>query len=176
MGNIEKYLLMNPKEGILTNRAIFLQTYFKICCPLSIVFSLYFGIQGLLLTSVISFFAAVSVIIVADKVSDFTKILYGVTNANISIREQMEGTLKAVKVAKFNKDFPKALRIVNSILMKDPEFQNALFVKAQILHEGFNNTGGAKKYLKTIINSTEPSESINIWASSLYKQLCTKLN
>ena len=90
-----------------------------------------------------------------DKISDTTKILFDATKANISISEQMHGTLKAVKVAKMNKEYSKALEIVNFILQKDPEFHEAMFVKVQILYEGFNNIDGAKKYLKNVIDNGE---------------------
>jgi hypothetical protein len=40
-------------------------------------------------------------------------------------------------------------------VLKDPKFHEALFVKAQILHEGFNNIDGAKKYLRIVIDQAE---------------------
>ena len=69
------------------------------------------------------------------------------------------------------KDYQKALEIVNGILEQDPEYHYALFVKAQILHQGFNNIDGAKKYLKAIIDDKEADKTIFNWASSLYEQL-----
>lgn len=165
--------IIPEKDFDSSNRTLFLKTYFKICVPLSLIFIILFGIlKGILVAIVISFFAAVIVMFIAEKISNTTKILYGATEANISVREQMEGTLKSAKVAKMNKDYPEALKIVNNILLKDPKFYDALFVKAQILHDGFNNTDGAKKNLKTVIAQTETGQTIHTWASSLYDQLC----
>ena len=164
--------IIPEKEGNLTNRTFFLKTYFKICAPLFILFFVVFGFwKGLLASVTISFFASIIVIFVVEKLSSTTKILYGTTHANISVREQMMSTLETAKIAKMNKDFQMAIKIVNEILEKDPTFHDALFVKAQILHEGFRNTDSAKKYLKRIVEQAKSGQKIHTWASSLYDQL-----
>ena len=62
--------------------------------------------------------------------------------------------------------------MVNIILQKDPKFHEAMLVKAQILHEGFNNVDGAKKYLKIVIDQAEQGSTIHTWAFSFYEKLC----
>jgi len=166
-----------PIKNIDTgNRTLFFKTYFWIFCassiPLGFACIFFIGIWGLLLLPVISFLATMCVMFISDKISDIIKIIYGATKANISVREQMQSVLKTVKVAKMNKEYSKAFEIVNSILLKDPEFHEALFVKAQILHEGFNNIDAAKKYLRIVIDKAEQGNTIHTWSSSLFDQLC----
>lgn len=148
------------------NRTLFLKIFFRITGPLTLLFLVVLGIKGLLISFVICLFAAWIVYFIVDKLSDVIKILFGARAAIITVREQMEGSLKAVKVSKMNKDYPKALEMVNSILKKDPEFYEAMLVKAQILNEGYNNAGNAKKYLKRIIDNEKKGSYVHTWASS----------
>jgi len=72
------------------------------------------------------------------------------------------------------KDYQKAIKIVNDIIVKDPKFYEAMLIKAQILHEGFSNTDSAKKHLEIIVEKAKPGKSIHTWASSLYDELSFK--
>ncbi len=157
------------------NRSLFIKTYFKICLPISLLFILVYGfLKGLLLAAGISLLAAIIIMFSAEKFSNVVKILYGGRRNIISRREQLQSVLGTAKLAKMNKDYSKAIGIVNDILLQDPDFYEAMLVKAQILSEGFNNTDSAKKYLQKVITNTQPDESIHVWSSTLYEQLETK--
>jgi hypothetical protein len=61
---------------------------------------------------------------------------------------------------------------VNRILEIDPDFSGALFLKAQILWEGFENPTAAKGYLEKVIEmKQDKNETIHRWASNLYDEL-----
>ena len=167
--------IIPKKEVDSVDRTLFLKTFFWIWSPTTILFILIYGlIKGMFVSAVISFFGSILVMFITEKIANSSKVLYGIKNANITLREQLEGTLKAAKVAKMNKKYSTAIKIVNKILLQDPDYYEALFVKAQILHEGFNNTDSAKKYLKRVISQTQSNETINNWASSFYDQLNQK--
>ena len=55
---------------------------------------------------------------------------------------------------------------------KEPDFPEALFLKAQILWEGFDDREGAKNSLMRIIK-VEPDEKavLRRWALNLYREL-----
>ena len=164
--------IIPPKDIDTANRSLFLKTYVRICLPISLPFILLSGfLKGFFMAAGISLFATLIIMFAAEKFSNIVKILYGGRKNIISTREQMQSVLRAARLAKMKKDYSKAIGIVNVILLQDPNFYEAMLVKAQILSEGFNNTDGAKKYLKKVITHTQPDESVHIWSSTLYKQL-----
>jgi len=70
------------------------------------------------------------------------------------------------------KEYDQALKAVNNILNRDPEFSEALFIKAQILWEGFKNSAAAKGNLKKIIEiKKDKNEPFYRWASNLLDEL-----
>jgi hypothetical protein len=57
----------------------------------------------------------------------------GKDSEDISIRERLSADLENVRQSKRQDRFPEALKIVNSILEKDPDYPDALYLKIQIL-------------------------------------------
>jgi tetratricopeptide (TPR) repeat protein len=99
-------------------------------------------------------------------------LIYGGGHGTWTEREQLEGDLNTVKYYKVNKKYDQALKTVNNILKRDPQFTEALFIKAQILWDGFENSAAAKASLKKIIETKkDENESIHRWASNLYDEL-----
>ena len=161
-----------PKDIDSVSRSLFFKTYFKIFFPLSLLFVFMFGIiKGPLISALISFPPTLILLFYADKFSNIVKLLYGGRKNIISTREQMQNVLKTARNAKMKKDYSKAIGIVNNILLQDPNFYEAMLVKAQILSEGFNNNDGAKKYLRKVIANTRPDESVHSWSLTFSKQL-----
>jgi len=110
---------------------------------------------------------------VLDKFSGGTSsLIYGGGNGTWSKREQLGGDLNTVKYYKMRKEYDQAFKTVNNILNKDPEFSEALLIKAQILWEGFKNSAAAKGNLKKIIEiKKDKDEPFYRWASNLYDGL-----
>ena len=172
LDKIKNIGIIPPKDSDSVNRTLFLKTYFKICFPISLPFIFLYGfLKGFVMAAGISLFATIIIMFVAEKFSNVAKILYGGRRSIISTREQLQSVLGTAKIAKMNKDYSRAIEIVNNILLKDPDFYEAMLVKAQILREGFNNNNSAKKYLKKVIAHTHSDESIHVWSSTLYEQL-----
>jgi hypothetical protein len=159
MGKNNDIGLIPDKEVDTATRMLFLKTCFKLYLPFFILSFLVFGfLKGLFVAAFLNLITALIVMFLSDKISNVPKTLYTTKDANISVREQMQGTLKSVKVLKMNKQYKQAPESVNNILLKDPDFHDALFVKSQILNEDFNNQEGGKKCLKIVIDRSDTGQ------------------
>lgn len=164
--------IIPAKEKDIAARTHFLRIFIKLFVAFALPFMLIGGLWlGLVIDTAVSLVLTVIAVLFLDRLSGIPAALFGLRKPIISIREQTAGTLKAVKVLKMNKDYKKALDMVNSILEKDPDFYEAMVVKAQILSEGFENREGAKKYLKIVMENTDKTENLHSWAVSLSDQI-----
>ena len=93
-------------------------------------------IAGLVISTIVMFFMDA----VSGTASD---LLTGRREAVWTIREQVQGTLSQARFNKESRDYEAALSFVNTVLEKDPDFTEALFLKAQILWEGFGQSHAA---------------------------------
>ena len=91
--------------------------------------------------------------------------------ANWTIREQLSGQLEIAKNMKRQQKYDQALRAVNKILFQDPNFSEALYLKAQILWEGFKNAEAAKRSLSLLTKSIPKTEKLHCWAKSYLKEI-----
>lgn len=102
-------------------------------------------------------------------------LLAGERSACYTMREQLESDMQQARYQKVNKDFDLTLRKVNTILQKDPEYPEypeALFLKAQIVWEGFGNRASAVSNLKAIHSIVKDRNStIYRWAGSLLDEI-----
>jgi hypothetical protein len=78
-------------------------------------------------------------------------------------------------VARFhrmNRNFEDALIAVDGILARDPGFAEALFLKAQVLLDGYADRQGAKHYLLALFRAEpDKDDSIRRWGKTLYRQI-----
>jgi hypothetical protein len=141
--------------------------------PLCVVCLFYFGLIGVVIAFILSIVITPATMFALDKFSGGTSsLIYGGGHGTWSDREQLEGDLNTVKYYKVNKKYDQALKTVNNILKRDPEFTEAIFIKAQILWDGFENSAAAKANLKKITEiKIDKDESIHRWASNLYDEL-----
>ena len=98
-------------------------------------------------------------------------LLYGTGKKELNLREQMTGDLDKARFYKRKEEFDQALRIVNNVIEQDPEFPEALFLKAHIVWEGFENLGMARDCLKKIIEMTSNDDKYYKWAASFWDEL-----
>lgn len=150
----------------------FLKTFFWLFAPLFFLSLFLFGFTiGLILSAFVALIGAIVISFIGSRLGNAFKSIYGGREAKVTSRELLECRLKAVRVAKMENDFKNAIDIANEILKRDSEFYEAMFVKAQILAEGFGNTESAKKYARKIMNNTKKGETIYNWAESLHRDL-----
>ena len=98
--------------------------------------------------------------------------LYGLDRKTIGFRERLAGDLNVVRYHRLCNRFDHALLALEAALAKEPDFPEALFLKAQILWEGFDDREGAKNSLVRIMK-VEPDEKavFRRWALNFYREL-----
>jgi hypothetical protein len=131
------------------------------------------GMPGLLFAIPGSFALAVMVELFSGAIgSTSINLLYGMGRRDRSPREQFAGTLNQVRYHKMCKDFPKALVTIEGVLAGDPDFPEALLLKAQILWEGLGDAAGAKQCLIEILKVEPDKKSpFHRWALLIYKEI-----
>ncbi|MFC1534327.1 tetratricopeptide repeat protein, partial [Thermodesulfobacteriota bacterium] len=77
-------------------------------------------------------------------------IFTGWTSKTISLRDQLSADLEKARHSKRNGRFEESLDIINGVLNKDQSFPDALYLKAQILWEGFGRTAESKKLFRKV--------------------------
>jgi len=99
-------------------------------------------------------------------------VFYGMGRKTIDLRERLAGDLNVAKHHKLCDRFDEALIKTEGILAKDPEFSEALFLKAQILWQGFEDREAAKQCLLKIIEAEPDKEAVfHRWALNLYGEI-----
>ncbi len=113
--------------------------------------------------------------VLVDKITDFIGSvagrIYTGRKGYWTLREKMESALEAVRVQKHRGNYEEALLKVEEILASDPNFMEALFVKAQILYQGYNKRVAAIVCLSNLLQKTTPNEKVYKWAESLIKEI-----
>ena len=75
----------------------------------------------------------------------------------------------------FRKRSEIASRVIEEILARDPDFAEALFLKAQLLWEGFEDREAARKCLLKIIKVEPDKRAVfHRWALNLYHEISGK--
>ena len=77
-----------------------------------------------------------------------------------SRREQMTADFAVIKEDKRQGRFEEALQKMDAYLEKDPDYPEALFLKAQILWEGSGNAVEARRYLSRARNMVPEKEPL----------------
>jgi tetratricopeptide (TPR) repeat protein len=92
-----------------------------------------------------------------------------------SVQKQLTSDLNVVRYYKLCHRFDDALGKIEEVLAKEPDFVEALFLKAQILWEGYEDGKAARKCLLKIL-AVEPDEKavFHRWAQNIYKELSHK--
>jgi tetratricopeptide (TPR) repeat protein len=167
---------LKPLKNVDTlSRLLFLETFLLLFFPLFVLGPFIFG--GIKKAIAIAFIASLAISPVVMFAlgrfsSNVASLIYGGGHRTWNEREQLDVDLNTAKYYKMKKEFDQALKTVNRILEIDPDLSEALFLKAQILWEGFENPTVAKGYLKKVIEKKQDkNETIHRWASNLYYEL-----
>ena len=124
------------------------------------------AITGVVISTIVMFFM--------DAVSGAASgLLSGRREAVWTIREQVQGFLSQARFNKENRDYPAALSFVNKVLEKDPDFADALFLKAQILWEGFGRSHAAIQFLEKVLSLEDDNKMVQNHALLLHNDLNT---
>ena len=89
----------------------------------------------------------------------------GWSSKKTSLRESLSADFAKAKLSKRRGEYKEALKVIDEVLEKDSEFADALYLKAQILWEGFENREGALECLRKVMILVPQQEPLHRWAS-----------
>jgi len=132
------------------------------------------ALSGVVVAAVIGLIISAIVMFLMDAVSGAaSNLISGRREAVWTIREQVQGFLSQARFNRENKDYPAALNFVNKVLEKDPDFTDALLLKAQILWEGFGQSHAAIRFLEKTLSLTDEKNLVQSQALLLHSDLNT---
>lgn len=102
-------------------------------------------------------------------------VLSGWSSRRLTTRESLAADLEKARYSKRGGRFKEALTIINGALEKDPDFPDALYLKARILWEGFGNREEAQGCLKKVTEALAKDETLHRWALNYYNEI-TKMD
>ena len=86
-------------------------------------------------------------------------------------QEQFSADLAKARFCKAKGQYKEAISLLNEILKQYPTFPDALWLKGQILWEGFENKDAALKNLEKVIELVQDDDPIQRWAINYYYDL-----
>ena len=95
----------------------------------------------------------------------------GWSSRKVSPRETLSADLEKAKSSKRGGRFKEAIGIIDQVLEKDPDFPDALYVKAQILWEGFKKRQEASECLQNVMRFVPQEDTLHRWASNYLKEM-----
>ena len=130
-------------------------------------------LYGILAAAVSSLVVGILATIFTGKIGKSTsRMLYGQGKSTIKLQERLEGDLQQARFHKMNHRYEKALWLVNGTLERVPDFAEALFLKAQILWEGFENSMESKVCIKEVMQlMPNKNEPLHRWATHLLAEI-----
>jgi len=128
----------------------------------SLKIGLMMGLAGGVLVSVISHF------IIERLSSSGVNLLYGKRKPIWTQTEKFEGPLNQARHLKSKQDYVHARNMVDDILAQAPKFPDALYLKAQILWEGYRDAPSSRKVLAELLAIVpDKHDTYHRWAQSL---------
>jgi len=110
------------------------------------------AVIGMLTGIAVSLAAGFLVMMLTDVIGGTASgMLFGRRRAVWTVREQVQGTLNQARFSRENSDYEQALGYVNTVLSRDPDYPEALLLKAEILWDGFQELEGAKRFLEKVL-------------------------
>ncbi|MDU9049986.1 MAG: hypothetical protein Q3M30_14150 [Candidatus Electrothrix sp. Rat3] len=110
------------------------------------------------------------------RIADAFVFLYSGGSGENTLKDQIAGDLDKIKILKREKKFTAALETAETILVRDPEHPEALFLKAQILSQEFQKYGAANACLSKIIKrDPAPDDNLLQWAETLREEILERI-
>ncbi|NLA75266.1 MAG: hypothetical protein GX846_07345 [Deltaproteobacteria bacterium] len=95
----------------------------------------------------------------------------GRSKSKISPTEQITADLARARFSKSRGEYSEALAVVNEVLEKNPDFSEAIFLKAQVEWEGFKSIDLARKNLDKLLELVKDDEPFRKRVSNYYMGL-----
>jgi tetratricopeptide (TPR) repeat protein len=97
--------------------------------------------------------------------------LFAGREAKWTLRERLGADLSQARHLAKNEQYNDAIRKLNEILEKDPEFPEALLLKARVVWEARENLAAAKRLLRKVISLVKEEGPVKEEASGFYREL-----
>lgn len=167
-------MLANP--GV--EKIVFARIYSILILPVlilttivSLVLDWQISLFGLIaITIALNLIPTILVLWFSNKVGDVSAILFKGSGRS-TIRDQYCGNISQARYLKTRHEYKEALELIEQYLDKDPDFAEALYLKAQILLDGFNDYIGAKLCTNKILKITDNTCTWHQWALNLQKDI-----
>jgi tetratricopeptide (TPR) repeat protein len=88
-----------------------------------------------------------------------------------NLHEMFSADMEKARHSKRENRFQEALKAVNEVLAEIPDYPEALYLKAQILWEGFENYSQSLNYLEKVLQIVDDQEGLHRWASTYYDEV-----
>lgn len=162
-----------PEDIDSVTQTRFLMIIVRLAPPCALLAWALGGLSGVLCALPGSIVAALTVEFLAGRPGDGSAdVYYGMGRVDRTRRDQVLGTLSQARFHKMSQRYDLALACINEVLAADPDFPEALFVKAQILWDSDRKAAAAKQCL-THLMTTEPHQeaAFHRRAVSLYTEI-----
>ena len=133
-----------------------------------------FGPIGIIYSGVTCVVLAYMSVFIAGRTGGTVSKLWGGKTPIWTQAERYAADFSRARYQKMNKHYEEALRIIDHVIEEQPHYNEALFLKAQILSEGYNDTAQAKKYLFRILKTETKDSQVYKWTESLYRELTNR--
>jgi len=171
-------VLVKMKEEIAQPRFIRFLMIFAVMEGALLVISLWSG-EGLFTLKHVLVFSIVLVMPLsilgaysAERIgSGVGGMLSGWSTRPVDPRGTLAADMEKARYSKREGRFQEALKIINGVLEKEPDFPDALYLKARILWEGFGNREGATGCLTKVMGLVHNQEALYRWASTYYDEV-----
>jgi tetratricopeptide (TPR) repeat protein len=166
---------MKPLKNIdSAHRALILKAFCAIFPLTGLLLWVWLGIAGVLIAVILCSIIALLTVYLAGGIGGVVGKLYGGRGPIWNIQERYSADLSRTRVQKMKGNHNEALSIIETVLAEQPDFNEALLLKAQILAEGFGDIQEAKKCLTKALQSEPKYTQLFQWCETLYRELTTQ--
>lgn len=163
---------MMPLKNIdSVHRSLLLKAFFVSFPLLAVLGWSWLGTKGIWLAAAVSLCAAIVAVALAGRLGKAAGGLYGGRRPQWSTAEQYAADLSRARVQKMHKNYTEALQIIEAVLDAQPSFNEAWFLKAQILLEGFDFRIEARSCLVKIFQTEPKSSRLYQYSADLYREI-----
>jgi hypothetical protein len=148
------------------NNIGFIRAYLISISYLGLLGIVMYGLKGIAIAFAVAIPISGLTMMISDKCGDISARLFLGPKSNRSIRERLSGDISRARVQKMNGNYEEALLIIDNVLVLAPDLNEALFIKAQILLDGFKDKMGAKKCISRILETESEYSSLYKWAKN----------
>lgn len=169
------YMKNQPKDVNSVTQTRFLMTVVRLAPACALLGWAIGGPKGVLYGMPASVLAAFAVELLCGGLGNGSvNLIYGMGRRDRTFRDQLIATLNQARFHKMSKRHDLALACIDEVLATDPAFPEALFVKAQILWEGYQDSAAAKQCLINLMKIEPDKEAtFHRWAVSLYREIAS---